>query len=282
MLRSASGPLEGPTLSALGAVYVREAPSHLSAALSSLANQTRPANEVVLVVDGPIPLPLDSVIESFRSRLPLKVVRCARNMGLGGALNLGLSHCSGTLIARFDTDDINERRRFELQLQCFADNPDLDICGSAVAEFTDDAARPHSLRTVPLEHNSIVRWAWLRNPFNHPTVMFKRATAQLLGGYRELLFFEDFATWQIWLNAGAKAYNLPQVLVQMRTNTGFYERRGSLAYARYELRAATVLLHERQITPWRFCLFLLLRLPTRLAPVRLRSLLYSFLRRPAQ
>ena len=49
----------------------------------------------------------------------LKIVKLAKNMGLGNALNIGLSACTYDLVARMDSDDLSLPNRFEAQLKVF-------------------------------------------------------------------------------------------------------------------------------------------------------------------
>lgn len=53
-------------------------------------------------------------------------------------------------------------------------NPEIDVVGSWVSEFENEISCIKSIRKLPEMHEDIVRFAKLRNPINHPVVMFKR------------------------------------------------------------------------------------------------------------
>ena len=98
--------------SVLMSLYHNEAPAHLHACLASLAAQTLPADDIVLVYDGELPVALEAVVQSFQAALPLHIVRLPHNVGLGHALNQGLPHCRHEWVMRMDTDDICLPQRF--------------------------------------------------------------------------------------------------------------------------------------------------------------------------
>ena len=106
--------------SVLLSVYKKEQPAYLRECLDSLFTQTLMPDEIVLVKDGPLTDELDRTIDEYVQLHPeLKVVALPQNRGLGCALNEGLKHCSFSLVARMDTDDIAKPERFEKQIRVF-------------------------------------------------------------------------------------------------------------------------------------------------------------------
>ena len=75
--------------------------------------------------------------------MPLK-----ENQGLGKALNEGLRHCSYELVARMDTDDICYPTRFEEEVKYMGENPDTDICGSWISEFSETTDNILNILTI--------------------------------------------------------------------------------------------------------------------------------------
>ena len=72
---------------ALLSLYAKEHPDHLHQSLASLAAQTQPATEILIVLDGAITPALEAVLAEFAGRLPLNIIRLPENVGLGRALN---------------------------------------------------------------------------------------------------------------------------------------------------------------------------------------------------
>ena len=105
------------TVSVLLPVHAGVPVETFRAALDSLAAQTRPADEVVVVEDGPLTADHDRVIDHYAaSRDGVVRVRLAINQGAGVANGAGLQAATGTWIAKMDADDLLLPRRFETQL----------------------------------------------------------------------------------------------------------------------------------------------------------------------
>lgn len=136
--------------SVLMSVYAREQSEHLIAALHSVFEQTVSPTEVVLVEDGPLTTELNTVITDFSERYSaLKIVKLAKNMGLGNALNVGLSACTYSLVARMDSDDLSLPNRFETQLKVFEKDLEVSVVGGWISEFENNPEQIISYRKVP-------------------------------------------------------------------------------------------------------------------------------------
>ena len=212
--------------SVLMSVYAKEKPEYLRASIDSILKQTVHADDFVLVCDGPLTSGLEEVISEVGGGL--NVVRLAENVGLAAALAAGLSHCANELVMRMDSDDIAVPERAEKQLLVMGN---ADLCGGTAAEFEKEIADSASKRELPSGHDEIVRFAKRRNPFNHPTVMFRKSVAEKAGGYSgEFPLAEDYYLWVRMISAGARCINLADVLVYMRVGDGLYKRRGGRKY----------------------------------------------------
>ncbi len=71
--------------SVLISVYHQEDALFLEEALYSIENQTLPANEIILIKDGPLTSGLDKVIERHNeySPIPYRIIELKENAGLG-------------------------------------------------------------------------------------------------------------------------------------------------------------------------------------------------------
>ncbi len=204
--------------SVLISLYYREKPEFLRECLNSLRDQTRPADEIVMVFDGKITDELEQVVDEFKQYLPIQIFRLPENVGLGKALNYGIQHCSYEYIFRMDSDDIASPNRFELQAQYLIEHPEIALLGGQIAEFHTDPNQAHDTRIVPQSHAEIVAFAKKRNPFNHMSVAYKKSAVQQAGGYQHHAFMEDYNLWLRMLAQGAQTANLPNILVYARTN----------------------------------------------------------------
>ena len=173
--------------SVLISVYAREQSDYLRSALHSVFEQTVPPTEVVLVEDGPLTTELEAVITDFCEKYnTLKIVRLAKNMGLGNALNIGLSACTYDLVARMDSDDLSLANRFEAQLKVFEENPEVSVVGGWISEFDNDPQSIISYRKLPQTDRELRRMCQLKNPLNHGSIKTKtdnlgRPSQQFIG-----------------------------------------------------------------------------------------------------
>lgn len=216
--------------SVLMSVHAGERASFLREALESLRVQTLPARHIVLVQDGPISNDASAVVSEYREKLPLESVFLPENVGLARALNAGLTRIDSPWVARFDTDDVCLANRFAVQAEV-ACNGRFDIFGGQIEEFDHVPGDLGMIRRVPLEPDSVRRFARRRNPINHMTVCFSTVLVKDLGGYpTDIPFMEDYALWLRALAAGATIGNCAETLVAARVGAGMYERRGGLRY----------------------------------------------------
>lgn len=219
-------------------VYRKENPEYLRQAIESIQAQTLPANDFVLVCDGPLNEPLDSVIAKKQQEMgtTLNVIRLAKNGGLGNALNEGIKHCKNELVARMDSDDIAYPDRCEKQINVFNTHPEVSICSGVVEEFTTDPEVVDTRRVPPETNAEIVEFAKKRNPFNHPCVMYKKSAVEAVGSYQDFYLLEDYYLWVRMLMAGYQGYNIQEPLLHMRAGSNMYMRRSGWKHAMAQVR----------------------------------------------
>lgn len=217
--------------SVLMSIYLKENPEHFSACLESMMQQTVPTDDFVIVCDGPITAELEEVMQRYDRQYPgiFQIVRLKENMGIGAAANHGLQYCKNDLVAKMDADDLSVPRRCELQLQRFAEDPALSICGGYIEEFDQDPAQPFAVRAVPTDNEAIRTFARRRQPFNNMTVMYRKSAVLSVGGYRNLRRSEDYDLYLRLLHANHPAANLPVTLVKARVNNDAFSRRASVS-----------------------------------------------------
>lgn len=221
-----------PEFSVLMSLYIKEKAEYFDECMKSILNQTVRPNEIVIVLDGPISVDLQNVLDSYVSREPglYRIIPNEYNKGLGLALAQGIPECKNELIARMDTDDIARPNRFEKQLMEFYKDPSLDICGSNVIEFEKNISNKVSRRNVPLTNEMIREYQKRRDAFNHMTVMYKKSMVLKAGNYQSCLLMEDTLLWVHMIQAGAVCKNIDEPLVYVRVGNEMYKRRGGWDY----------------------------------------------------
>lgn len=215
--------------SVLMSVYEKENPNYFKASIESMLTQTLPPEQIVIVKDGKLTKELNHIVDYYEKNNEnlFTIVELEENVGLGLALNEGLKACRNELVARMDTDDLSVENRCELQVNEFEKNKNLSILGSSIAEFEDSPDKIMSARVVPTKHQDIVNFSRRRNPFNHPTVMYKKSEVLKVGGYGDYRRNQDLDLFVRMLQNGCIAKNLEQPLVLFRANRENLKRRKS-------------------------------------------------------
>lgn len=212
--------------SILSSVYKNETPENLEQSIISMVTQSIPSNDYVVVKDGPLTPELDDVLKRYSEKYPyIHIIELEQNRGLGYALNVGLKCCKNELVARMDTDDISLSSRCELQLKEFRKRPELDIVGTSIYEFEDDPNVIKRVKKMPVTQEEIYRYGRRRNPFNHPTVMYRKSVILKNGGYEETRRGEDFSLFTKLIYNGAVAYNISEPLLKYRSSNGQFARK---------------------------------------------------------
>lgn len=228
--------------SVLMTVYKKDNPDYFWQSLESMLTQSVKPDEIVVVTDGPITDELQDVIEELDNNYPgiIKEIRLNENVGLGTALKIGVPKCKNELIARMDSDDISLPNRCKLQLEAFAENPLLDIVGYSIKEFSGSVDNIVGKRRVPESNAEIYKFGKLRDPFNHPTVMFRKSKVLSSGNYGDYRKNQDSDLWIKMLSHNAVCMNLSEDQFRFRFDKATYARRknwmntGSLLEIRYK------------------------------------------------
>ena len=219
----------------LMATYQRDDLALLERAIQSVYANTVPPDAFVLVVDGPVPKALHDAIMSLRVKYGFEPHYLPVNVGLARALNAGLIQVHTRWVVRADADDYNIPDRFALQAAAVIQSEDsVDLIGGAIQEVEPDGSQLAVRRTVE-RHAEILRYAAYRNPFNHMTMAYRTDLALRCGGYPNIHLKEDYALWAQMLALGARALNLPDVLVLATAGRDMYRRRGGIRYALAEI-----------------------------------------------
>lgn len=232
-------------------VYRNDKPPFVQRAIESIYNlQTLKPNEIVVVVDGPIPDDLKTTIKMFKQNAPdvFNIIWLPENKGLGNALRVGCETAKNEIIARMDSDDVSVPDRFEKQISFLEQNPDCDIVGGQMTEFIDSEDNIVGERNVPCDENGIKHYLRSRCPLNHVTVMMRKKAVMSVGNYLDWHFNEDYYLWIRMAIAGCKFANLPDTLVNVRVGKEMYQRRGGWRYFKSEKGLQDYMLKNRIIS----------------------------------
>jgi glycosyltransferase involved in cell wall biosynthesis len=202
-----------PTISVLMPVYNGE--QYLAQAVESILAQTFADFEFIIINDGSTDTSL-KILEDYAAKDKRVRLISRENRGLARTLNEMISEAKGEFIARMDADDIAMPERFAHQVAFLRREPGV-VCVGSAHEVIDEKGRLLTRIELPEDNDGIQAMALGGNfPFNHPSVMIRRAPLVEVGGYDEAMVpAEDLDLWLRLGEVGALA-NLKDTLTKYR------------------------------------------------------------------
>ena len=247
-------------------VYRNDKPDDFLTAVRSIYKQTCPPDEIVLVVDGPVPDVIDEAIGLLQEEVPvMKVIRLQQNMGHAIARQTGLEAARNSLCAVMDSDDIAVPERFEKQLRAFEEHPEVSVVGGIIHEFIGTTDNVAGTRMVPERDGEIKEYLKARCPMNLVTVMMKREDVMKVGGYQDWYCEEDYYLWIRLAMAGYRFYNVQENLVNVRVGEEMYQRRGGWRYFKSEAGIQKLMLENHLISWPRYAYNVMIRFAIQVA-----------------
>jgi glycosyltransferase involved in cell wall biosynthesis len=253
--------------SVLMSIYYKCPKYHFIECLDSIKLQTLLPSQLVIIQDGEMPYEIKDVLSQYNN-FDIKLIVNEKNMGLPYSLNLGLSYCKYDLVFRMDADDVCEINRIEIQYKEMISNEKLIILGSNVSLINYESEIINHSRKIPLNNKEIRKNIYIKNPFNHPSVVFRKSKLLDVGGYANLFLYED---WYLWIkltkNKDNIFKNIDDNLLKYRIRS-FYDRNG-LKIIKAEYLFYKKLFYEKHINFFVFTLIIITKSIVRILPNRL-------------
>lgn len=178
---------------------VHNAGIYLAEAVTSILNQKDVLFELILIDDHST----DNAIEN----LPAELTRDERlsffssdGYGVVAAMKTGFLQAQGMYIARMDADDVSLPNRLYKQLNYLQTNPEIGIAGGQIKIISDSGVEEgfrlyeQWLNQLCLPED-IERELFIESPIPNPTAFFKRESYELLDGYQDPEWAEDYDMW---------------------------------------------------------------------------------------
>ncbi len=195
----------------------RDAADTLDAAITSMATQTFPDQELLLIDnastdDGP------AIAQRWALRDPR--IRLLREdlVGIAYALNTGLRHARAPLVARMDADDSSHPDRLARQVAFLHTHPAVGVVGSCT-QFRTSMEQSSGMawfvnwqNSIRSPHDHYVK-RFVDAPLAHPTVLFRRELVDRFGAYDTGPLPEDHELWLRWMHHGVRFAKLPDELL---------------------------------------------------------------------
>jgi glycosyltransferase involved in cell wall biosynthesis len=197
----------GPTPPPLSVVMpVRDALPYLDSAVESILAQNFRDFEFVI---------LDASDDGSREALRgwsakdrrIRLIEQDRATGFARSANEAVAAARAPLVARMDADDIAHPERLARQMALMQAEPGANLCGTLW-----DAIDRHGGRIRDPDRSRLLR----HSPFCHPTILFRKAAFDQIGGYREAAnFWEDLDLYVRFARAG-RVLVVPETLLSVR------------------------------------------------------------------
>ena len=177
-----------PRISVLMTVFNAEL--YIKEAVDSILMQTFKDWELIVVDNKSTDNTLNILVECKDSRV--KLVKLNENIGRVSALRLAYEKASGEYIAILDADDISNLNRLAKQSEHLDSHPNIGLVASWV-EFIDQKGTQIGKFKPPTKAADIHQILGFRNITLHSSVMYRKKTADEIGGYsKDFVWGHDF------------------------------------------------------------------------------------------
>ncbi len=212
----------------------------LPRALSALARQTRPADEILVIDDASTDDSRD-VIRGFMSRLPqLRLLENPERLGAVGALNRGLREATGDVVYCGASDDATDATLFATLIGALEAHPGAALA-CAEARLVDEAGHLQGFRPITLPrwragfvspHQTAALLRQMDNLFVSVVAIYRRDLMLASGGLDEQLgaLCDSFLARRMALERGFVF--VPRILGTWHVQTASLSRSSALDVGR--------------------------------------------------
>jgi len=192
--------------------FYNEKENQVRRAIDSILNQTYLYIEIVIVLDNPNNMLIDSIVNRYVETCNnINYLKNSENIGISGTRNIAISISNGKYIAYNDGDDYSHPTRIEKQVNFLEKHLDVDVCGAGLI-WRDESNPNFSFRTLdkrPFEES--IKFVC---PVPNPTFITRKVNFYNFGIYNpNLRKSEDFDLMVRWFVKGAVFENINDYLV---------------------------------------------------------------------
>lgn len=177
-------------------------------ALESVAAQSRPPQEIIVVDDGSIDTSTVVVEQWSKLHFPVRLIKHAENHGPSASRNSGWDIATGKFVAFLDADDAWHPEKLRIQAQLMESDQSIAVSGhqydiGSNVRWTEIASSGHTVSTLSF------RDFLIKNRLSTPTVMLRRDLPSRFA--TDQRFAEDYRLWiEIVSQCGPASFiNLP-------------------------------------------------------------------------
>lgn len=240
---------------------VHNAGIYLAEAVASILNQKNILLELILVDDHST----DHVIENLPAELTQDYrfkFFSSEGFGVVAAMRTGYTQAQGMYIARMDADDISLPDRLFKQFNYLQQHPEIGIAGGQVKIISDSDIAEGFLRYEKWLNKlclpeDIERELFIESPIPNPTAFFRRESYEILKGYQDPDWAEDYDLWLRAHASGIKMGKPDGVLLHWRDHEqrlthcdSRYDNKLFMKAKAYYLARSRHLLKQRKVIIW--------------------------------
>jgi glycosyltransferase involved in cell wall biosynthesis len=187
----------------------------LMEAIKSSMEQTAVDIRLLICVDR-FALDLEATLKSLsKKELGKLLVLKSPGSGISAALNHAILHADSDIVFRHDSDDVMFSNRIKTQLDFLLSNPSVGLLGTQM-ELCDQNLKKIGITKYPVTHSKIVSALSFYNCLGHPSIAFRKALFDQVGGYDSNQDGrEDYDLW-LKMSQKTKVANIGSVLVKYR------------------------------------------------------------------
>jgi glycosyltransferase involved in cell wall biosynthesis len=224
---------------------VHNGENYLQQSINSIVNQSFSDYEFIIINDGSIDntqLILEEYAEKDRR---IRIIKHS-NIGLTKSLNIGIKDATSDLIARQDADDISHINRLAIQYDLMHSFNDTVLCGSSGINRYEPSGK-EIIVPSNISNDNIHEKIFVRNPFAHTSVMFRRHVFNEVGGYNEkFIRSQDFELWMRMSKCG-RLYYFDEPLVVRRVHNEMITRNFNIEQFKYTMKARIMNHHKNYL-----------------------------------
>ena len=206
-------PEDKPLISVLmGAYYHKQSVDLLQRSIVSILKQSYSDFEFLICDDGSTKEAIQLIDKFARNDQRIRLIRPGAKYNLAEKLNVCLAQSKGRLIARMDDDDYSNPYRIEKQTACLREHPEIDFIGSNISIWNGKMFTGKSMFPEYPEVKDFL----FRQPFAHPSMMFRKEALLAVDGYSEkpyCVLCEDYDLLLRLYAAGYKGMNQQEILL---------------------------------------------------------------------
>lgn len=258
---------------------VYNAKKYVGEAIESILDQTYKNFECIIVDDASTD-ETPTILESYRKKdARITVIRNESNKGVTKSLNNALRLARGKYIVRMDADDWSYPERLQLQVNLMERHTDVVVSGSFI-EVCDSNLQMKYLRKYQLNDSNIRKHVFRYSPFAHPATIWRADVLKREKYDERIAICQDY---ELYFRVGkyGKYMNIGRPLLKLR----IHDSSVSVTRADLQLKATVlirfhaVLMHGYQMSKVDKLYNFLQEIIVGLLPVKLRFVIFNFLRR---